>query len=226
MKKLWVLGVIPLLAGCELLTSLLPVDNSVEVRVTSSLPSFQYLIPGDTVWQTVPPVSLGGELVTKEVTNTVITSSTLNPNGVSVHKTRAGSQTLFGTLRSNAVIAEARQDINAGTGATNAVNLTFDAVISRVVIPPAITNPTANSEFNLEYWVMGPVYRVVGEAAYTPQVSITGAGELVSFDKTSVRIRVKASASAGQTINVLIAANGIGTQSISKPSASTSLTVQ
>ncbi|MEY4529772.1 MAG: hypothetical protein RLZZ156_493 [Deinococcota bacterium] len=226
MKKLAILAVIPLLAGCELLGSLIPSDNLVEVRVTSSLPSFQYLIPGDTIWQTVPTVSLGGELVTKEVTNSVITSSTLNPNGVSIHKTRAGSQTLLGTLRSNAVIAEGRKDISAGTGASNEVSLTFDPVLTRVVIPPSTPSTTPSSEFNLEYWVMGPVYRVLGDSAYTPQVSVTGAGELVSFDKTNVRVRVKASASAGQTINILIAVNGMGTQTISKPSASTILNVQ
>lgn len=225
MKRLFALALIPLISGCQLLSDTIsPGDSNLELQVTSSLPSFQYLIPGDTSWQTVPRVSLTGELTVKDAFGTVLGAGAINAGGVSSLKTKPGGQTLFGVLRSNQVIAEARQEIVPGQGAS-AVNLTFHAIISRVVFPPSSETVTAGSTVNLPFWVFGPLYRVSGVGAFGANASVSGVGELVASDSQTVQIRVNSQATPGSKVNVFLTVRSNNPQSPTQASTSLVLTV-
>jgi hypothetical protein len=227
MKKLFALLLIPLVTGCDLLNEFIkPSDElSLELQINSSQPTFQYLIPGDGTWQTVPQVSLTGELTSKDSLNNVLNAGPLNVNGVSTLKTKPGGQTLLGVLRSNQVIGEARADITPGVGSSN-VNLSFNAIINRVVFPPtANTTVSAGSTVNLAYWVFGPLYRVSGVGAYGVSAKVTGAGELVASDEQAVQVRVNSTAKPGDAVDVALTIQGKGTQSPTQVTTNVNLTV-
>ena len=228
MNKLFALLLVPLVTGCELVAQFVkpPSDLSLELQITATQPTFQYLIPGDGTWQTVPQVSLTGELTSKDSLGNVLNAGTMNVNGVSTLKTKPGGQTLLGVLRSNQVIAEARADITPGIGAS-AVSLSFNAIINRVVFPPtANTTVSAGSTVNLAYWVFGPLYRVVGVGAYGVNARVTGAGELVASDDQTVQVRINPSAKAGDSVGVALSIQGKNTQSPTLVTTSVTLNVQ
>ena len=225
MKRLFALALIPLVSGCQLLSDAInPGDSNLELQVASTIPTFQYLIPGDTSWQSVPSVSLTGELTVKDALGTVLGAGAINPSGVSSLKTKPGGQTLFGVLRSNQVIAEARQEITPGQGASK-VSLTFHAIISRVVFPPISDTVKAGSTVNLPFWVFGPLYRVAGVGAFTANASVSGSGELVAGDSQTVQIRVNSEAAPGSKVNVFLTVRSNNPQSPTQASTSLVLTV-
>jgi hypothetical protein len=227
MKTLFALLLIPLVTGCELINEFIKPGNdlTLELQINASQPTFQYLIPGDGTWQTVPPVSLTGELTSKDSLNNVLNAGPLNVNGVSTLKTKPGGQTLLGVLRSNQVIAEGRADITPGVGSST-VSLTFNAIINRVVFPPtANTTVSAGSTHNLAYWVFGPLYRVSGVGAYGVNARVSGAGELVASDEGTVQIRVNGDAKPGDTVTVGLTIQGKGTQSPTQVTTNVTLTV-
>jgi hypothetical protein len=203
MNARWLIfALAPILSSCQLLELIRP-DDRLTLEVKTQLPEFRYLEPNGTTWSTVPPVALSGELVTKDVFGTVAASGTLNPTGVSSLKVKTGNQRLIGTLRSGQVIATGMKDIQPGVGGAP-TELRLTATISRVVFVPTKVKPAPGEDINLEYWVFGPVYRVVGVGAFRPLASVSANASLVATDTNTIRVRVAENAQPGEEVSVAL----------------------
>ena len=229
-KRLLAIALVPMLSGCSLFGSLINPGNSnlpLELKVSTTLPTFSYLNPGSSDWQTVPTVALTGEVTLKDSYGSVINAGAMNvTGGVTVVKTKVGGQTLYATLRSNQTIAEGRSNITPGEGASE-FNVILDAVLSRVVIVPVpATSVKAGANLSLEYWVFGPLYRVTGTKAYLPLPTVTGLGDLTGSDGQHLSIKINDNAQPGDQIKVSLIVNNNNPQTATGVISSVTLTVQ
>lgn len=229
-KRFLVLALVPVLTGCNLISSLISPGGSslpLELKVSTTLPTFSYLNAGSSDWQTVPTVALTGEVTLKDSFGSVINAGAMNvTGGVTTVKTKPGGQTLYATLRSNQTIAEGRSNITPGEGAAE-VNVTLEAVLSRVVIVPVpAASVKAGANLSLEYWVFGPLYRVTGSNAYLTLPSVTGLGESTGSDGQHVNVKIFDTAKPGDQIKVTLIVNNNNPQTASGVLSSVTLTVQ
>jgi hypothetical protein len=226
MKKLFLLALIPFVAGCDLIGQLIPLPNDKPhtINVETISPSFQYRAVNDNTWTTVAAIALTGEVSTRDRnTGKVINTSTINAaSNSAMIATSAGEQDVFVSLRANNLIAEGNQRLQVPTSLN--IKVTLYPLLSRVVIPPVSVGVGTTK---VEYWVLGPLFRVVPNISfYTTSVKIlSGMATVGTVDEAGFSLNVPQAAS-GQDLEIELTVKGAGTQQLTSITTTTKIVVQ